>query len=92
MKGFKHNIVSRTWERLLNESLRNRSAPRCCLCSEGDDLICSEEIENHAAALLSQNPRVRTVNFETSGHVQHAKLGLDKYKLAILETWKDGGC
>jgi hypothetical protein len=85
VKGFEHN-VSRTWERLLGKSLRNPSAPRCYLYSEGDDLTCPKEIETQAAALVSQNTRVRTVNFATSGHVQHAKLDVDKYKLAILET------
>ncbi|KAH8621044.1 LOW QUALITY PROTEIN: hypothetical protein IG631_24306 [Alternaria alternata] len=44
------------------------------------------------AALVSQNTRVRTVNFATSGHVQHAKLDVDKYKLAILEIWRDSRC
>jgi hypothetical protein len=51
-----------------------------------------ERKENHAAALVSQNTQVRTVNVRTSGHVQHARLNLDKYKLAIVETWRDSRC
>jgi hypothetical protein len=48
--------------------------------------------DNHAAVLVSLNTWVKTVNSRTSGHVQHARLNLDKYKLEIVEILGERRC
>lgn len=85
---FELKVVSQTWDRLLEESLWDLAMPRCYLFSEGDNLICFKEIEDHAAALRRLGARVESVNFKISGHVQHARLDPEKYRSAISNVWQ----
>lgn len=72
-KRLKHNVVSNTWNRLLYKSLWDLARPRCDLFSERDDFICSNHVEDHAAALRSLDIQIENVDFKTGGHLQHAK-------------------
>jgi hypothetical protein len=88
IKGFEHNIISMTRKRLMNASVWDFSAPRCYIYSNEDALIAHQDIEDHAADSKRLGIPVTLHNFETSGHVNHARVDPNAYWNAVLDTWK----
>lgn len=88
LRGFENNVVSQTRRRLVDGEFWDLRAPRCYLFSKHDVLISSEDISMHADESADKGIPVIKVEFQNSGHVQHAIRAPNRYWDAILKNWK----
>ncbi|PIL34038.1 hypothetical protein GSI_03747 [Ganoderma sinense ZZ0214-1] len=65
------------------------ATPRIYLYSTADVVVPFQSVEGHAADARRVGFPVRTVNFETSAHVSHARDYPEKYWGAVRELWSE---
>lgn len=68
----------------------DKTVPRVYLYSRVDQMVGSEEVEEHAAIAKGRGWDVTMVRFEQSAHCGHVREDEGKYWGAILEAWKTG--
>jgi hypothetical protein len=74
-------------EEMNNTKLMAKTARRCYLYSETDDIIGWEDVEEHAIDAKRKGWAVTLVKFQGSSHVGHVKQDPEKYWNAIEKTW-----
>jgi hypothetical protein len=88
IKGYENNPVSRARRQLLDSRLFDISIPRCYMYSKLDRLIAWEDINEHVRSARGQGSVVLDYVFETSGHVDHAKVDPDRYWSGVKSVWQ----
>lgn len=73
-----------------DDQVFDKQVPRVYLYSRVDQMVGSEEVEEHAAIARRKGWDVTMVRFEQSGHCGHVREDEKKYWGAILEAWKTG--
>jgi hypothetical protein len=80
--------MSRSRRQLLDSHLFSLSIPKCYMYSKNDPLISWEDISEHVCAAIEQGTDVLEYVFETSGHVDHAKVDPTRYWSGVLLVWQ----
>jgi len=88
VKGYENNPVSTSRRQLLDPDLFSLSIPRCYMYSKLDPLIAWEDISEHVCMAIEQGSDVLEYVFETSGHVDHAKVDPSRYWSGVLLVWQ----
>ncbi|GAA6041266.1 hypothetical protein JCM8097_001305 [Rhodosporidiobolus ruineniae] len=67
------------------------SVPRLYLYSEADELVPFTDVEHHAAEAKKRGVEVKTVRFEGTPHVAHARAEPERYWGAVKTFWEEAG-
>ena len=84
------NVLTRSYDDLLDSGLVDGKAPRVYFYSKADRLVRHDHILKHARAAESRGRRVQTVEFDGTAHCKHGKgVGEEKY-WAVVEDLIQG--
>jgi hypothetical protein len=64
-----------------------KGSRRCYIYSDADDIIGTEDVEEHAKDAQQKGWAVELVKFQGSTHVGHYKQNPETYLAAIRRTW-----
>jgi pimeloyl-ACP methyl ester carboxylesterase len=67
----------------------SKTTPRLYIYSKGDDIVPYEEVEGHAEQARKAGLNVRTLRFEDSPHVAHARMHPQQYWDAVQSLWEE---
>jgi pimeloyl-ACP methyl ester carboxylesterase len=67
----------------------SKTTPRLYIYSKGDDIVPYEEVEGHAEQARKAGLDVRTLRFEDSPHVAHARTHPQQYWEAVRNLWEE---
>jgi hypothetical protein len=86
--GFENNFITKTRQRLLDDSIWNLAIPRCYLFSKADESIWWKDVLQHAQEAIEMGVPVAHMRFPNSPHCRHAVDYPTSYWDAVAITWK----